>query len=160
MLHEAPLDIMRERPDVLLEVLALAKVDVVGGAEELRVVVADSALAEVTPVLRTPDFVAEVRAEGEDKPRLILVVEVQRGTDVDKPFTSPLCLAMLHARHRVPVLLLVWVFDAKTARWARGPHVLGRGLALSPVVVGPADLPAITSPRRQPGRSSSRCSWP
>lgn len=136
---------MRERPEVLLEVLAIAKVDVFGDTAGLRVVVADSALAEVTPVLRSPDFVAEVRAEGEEKPRLILVVEVQRGTDGDKPFTWPLCLAMLHARHRVPVLLLVWVFDAKTARWARGPHVLGRGFALSPVVVGPANLPAVAS---------------
>ncbi len=42
-------------------------------------------------------------------------------------------------------VLIVWVFDAGTTTWARGPHELGPGFAFSPLVVGPAQLPTIRS---------------
>ncbi|MBL9024380.1 MAG: hypothetical protein JNL21_19450 [Myxococcales bacterium] len=144
VLHEAPLDIMRERPDVLLEVLALAKVNVVGGAERLRVVVADSALTEL-PSQRNADFVAHVHEEGRARPRLTVIVEVQRGRRREKKYAWSEYVVRAARRHGAPVVLLVWVFDARTARWARGPHKLGPGFAYSPVVIGPEELPAVGS---------------
>ncbi len=145
MLHEAPLDIMRERPEVLLEVLALAKVsEATMARERLRVVVADSALTEL-PSQRNADFVAHVHEEGRARPRLTVIVEVQRGRRREKKYAWSEYVVRAARRHGAPVVLLVWVFDARTARWARGPHKLGPGFAYSPVVIGPEELPAVGS---------------
>jgi hypothetical protein len=56
-------------------------------------------------------------------------------------------VATLRARLGCPVLLLVLCPDTTVAAWCAEPIVVGRpGLVLTPVVLGPADIPAVTDP--------------
>ena len=123
---------MREHPEVLLEILALANVDEVrtlsAGAQ---VFVDDSALKEPVPVLRAVDFIATIGAEPK-KPQLVVIVEVQRQPDRGKRLEWARYVTVAAARHQAEVVLIAWVFDRATAQWARGPHRLGPGFAYSP----------------------------
>ncbi|NUO48621.1 MAG: hypothetical protein HOV80_07165 [Polyangiaceae bacterium] len=144
LVHEAPLDVMRERPAVVLDVLVAAGVSLPTNAERLEVAVAESNLTEASPVHWSADLVTVI-AEPGGPPKLVVVVEVRRERDPTKQFVWPQYVAALAARHCVPVVLVVWAFDAATATWARGPHEVGPGFALTPVVIEPASLPIIRS---------------
>jgi hypothetical protein len=78
-----------------------------------------------------------------------IIAEVQLGIDVDKRYTWPLYVASLRAERRVPVHLLVIAPDNAVARWAGQPIPLGHpGLVLQPMVIGPAQVPVVTSLRQ------------
>jgi hypothetical protein len=143
LIHEAPLDVMRERPAVLLDVLATAGVSLPIEAARLEVVLTESSMTEVAPAHWSADLVAVVGEPG-SPPKLIVVVEVQRDRDPSKRYAWAQYVMALATRHRAPVLLLVWVFDAAIATWARGPHELGPGFAFTPLVIGPGSLPIMS----------------
>ena len=73
-----------------------------------------------------------------------IIVEVQLGSDEDKPYTWSAYVANLRARHRCPVCLLVITVDDAVARWAGKPIELGPGTCCTPWVVGPSNAPAVT----------------
>jgi hypothetical protein len=59
LFHEAPLDVLREHPEVLLELLALGGVQL--ELSRPTVTVLESTAIEVVPAHRHADFVAELR---------------------------------------------------------------------------------------------------
>jgi len=142
LFHEAPLDVLREHPEVLLELLALARAPLELGPRG-TVTVLESSSIEVVPAHRHADFVAELRAEAGEL-CAVVVLEVQRQVDRHKPLAWTQMVASALGRHGVEVVLVVLSFDETTAAWASGPHTLG-ALALRPVVLGPRDLPHLGS---------------
>ncbi|MFE1596766.1 hypothetical protein [Nocardia sp. NPDC058705] len=57
-------------------------------------------------------------------------------------------MTFLHAKYKIPVVLVVVCRSRATARWAEGPLLLGHEiwpcLVLQPLVLGPHNVPAIT----------------
>ncbi len=146
LLHEAPLDVLRDAPATVVELLRLAPGSTVlsFGAADLQAIVIDSELTEAVPLARRADLVVELSDDSEGL-RQLVVVEVQRDADPEKLYAWPLYVAHLHARHRVPVTLLVLTFDDSVAAWARTPRDIGASLVLRAIAMGPSDLPAIAS---------------
>jgi hypothetical protein len=144
LIHEAPLDVMREHPAVVLEVLVKGGASLPVEAAPLIGVVAESTVTEVSPVHWSADLVIVFGEPGASAPKLVVVVEVQRDRDPSKRYAWPQYVIALAARHRAPVLLLVWVFDVTTAAWARGAHEPTPGFVFTPVVVGPGSLPVMS----------------
>ena len=71
-------------------------------------------------------------------------MEVQLTKDEAKPFSWIAYLAGQHHRLQVPTYLVVITNDPAIAAWAAGPFRAGH-LILEPWVLGPADVPAITT---------------
>jgi hypothetical protein len=143
LLHEAPLEVLRQEPRAVLALLQMA-----GRAERSSrrfvVEVLDSELSEATPSIRRADHVVLLR-DTKGNARRGVAVEVQRERDDEKLSSWPLYVAYLHARHRVPVTLVVLTFDDNVAAWARKARRLGPNMLFAPSVVGPAELPEILS---------------
>jgi hypothetical protein len=75
-----------------------------------------------------------------------IVIEVQLGRDPRKRYTWPLYAAALHAKLECPTCLVVVAADDDVARWAAEPiGTLQVGSAFTPIVLGPASIPVITS---------------
>lgn len=141
ILHEAPLDVLREHPEAVLDLLRVAGQP---APSEVAVVVLDSELTEAIPSVRRADLVFLLRDE-DRVARHAIVVEVQRDRDDDKLYAWPHYVSYLHARHRVAISLLVLTFDEDVCRWARKLHDLGPCMAFAPLVIGPTDLPTIAT---------------
>lgn len=81
------------------------------------------------------------------QPALAVVVEVQRSRDQDKPYSWPVYLATLRSRFRCHALLVVLAPDAAIARWCARPIPMGQpGWVLTPLVVGPDNVPVVVDP--------------
>jgi hypothetical protein len=74
-----------------------------------------------------------------------LVIEVQLNRDEDKRYTWVAYQAGQYCRLRVPTHLVVITNDRALARWAAEPISSGQ-TRLTPIVLGPGDVPAITDP--------------
>lgn len=140
-LHEVLIEMFRDRP-------AFAA-DLLGGPLGVRVPAFDNAslspgeLTDVTPTEYRADAVVTLNAA--DKPVLAVVVEVQLRTDRRKRRTWPVYVATLYARLDCPTMLLVLCPDPVVATWCASPIVTGEpGLVLTPVVVGPQQVPVVT----------------
>ena len=79
-----------------------------------------------------------------ERPCLGVTVEVQLTLDDDKPYSWVPYLGAQYHRLRAPSYLLVVTNDRSIAAWARGPFRAGH-LTLEPWVLGPDDVPAITT---------------
>ena len=77
-------------------------------------------------------------------PSMALTVEVQLNLDDEKPYSWIPYLGSQYYRLHVPAYLLVVTNDPVIARWAAGPFRAGH-LTLEPWVLGPGDVPAITT---------------
>jgi hypothetical protein len=76
---------------------------------------------------------------------LAVVGEVQLRVDPRKRETWPVYFATVHARHRCPVSLLVLCPSSATAKWCAEPIRIGDpGMVLTPVVLGPRQVPVTT----------------
>jgi hypothetical protein len=137
--HEAPLDVLREHPEAVLDLLRVAGQP---APSDIAVVMLDSELAEAVPSVRRADLVFLLRNQDLVACHAI-IVEVQRDRDDEKLFAWPHYVSYLHARHRVAITLLVLTFDEDVCRWARKAHDLGPCMAFAPLVIGPTDLPTI-----------------
>ncbi|MFC8217352.1 hypothetical protein ACFUTY_04180, partial [Streptomyces sp. NPDC057362] len=105
-------------------------------------------LTENRPVERRVDTL--LRLETGDGARFLLAVESQGKPDSDKPASWAYYLSHLHAKYRLPPLLLVVCADRRTADWASrhvdiGP-VQWPSLTVRPLVLGPDSLPVINTP--------------
>lgn len=138
-LHEALLQLFRNRPELAPELLRDALDQEVPPYTEARIYSAD--LNEVQPAEYRADLVI-LLFNGE--PVLGVVVEVQLSCDERKQYVWPVYIAGLRARLQCPVCLLVVTADDACARWAAKRIVIGGGSYITPIVLGPSGVPEIT----------------
>jgi hypothetical protein len=85
---------------------------------------------------------------------LAVVIEAQLRTDARKRRSWPAYVATLYSRLGCPVVLLVVCADPAVAAWCATPIVVGEpGFVLTPLAVGPHQVPVVTDPvlaRRSP----------
>jgi hypothetical protein len=135
-LHEVPLAILDDRPELLLELVAMAggphlEADVVEALQET--------FAQIEPATYAADRVYSLSVR--DARVAALVVEMQRASDAEKRWSWPLYLASAHGRLRVPTWLVVLTLDDDVAIRARAPIATFHGGVLAPIVIGPEALP-------------------
>jgi hypothetical protein len=134
--HEAPLEVLRHDP-ALVPLLLRNRIDV---PEHERVEVIESVFTQAIPAELRADMVLCLKHH--DEPVMGVVVEVQRRRDARKRRTWPLYVAALHARLECPTCLVVLATDESVERWAARPiTTLHPGCVLTPIVVGPAQVP-------------------
>ena len=139
--HAALLLLFQNRPTLALELLRQVfgvDTEAAGPAQIESVDVTEAVPAELRA-----DFV--VRYVGGRK-ALVVVVEVQRRRDPAKRFTWPAYVALLRARFRSDVRLLVVAPDPAVARWCRRPIALGNDAMFTPTVLSSDEIPAVTDP--------------
>ncbi|MGS2810280.1 hypothetical protein [Nocardia sp. MW-W600-9] len=77
----------------------------------------------------------------------LLIVEAQGRPESRKPAAWSYYLSFLIAKYELPVVLAVVCRDHATATWAAGPLRLGHDrwtcLSVSPIVLGPHNVPAV-----------------
>ncbi len=142
-LHEVLIEMFRDRPVLAVELLA-GPLGVAVPAFD-RAALSSAELTDVAPTEYRADLVVTLASGG--APVLAVVVEVQLRADARKRRTWPAYVATLYARLGCAVLLLVVCPDPAVARWCAAPIVVGEpGLVLTPVVLGPAEVPVVTDP--------------
>lgn len=104
-------------------------------------------LTEDDPLERRVDTLLNM--ETEEFGPYLLAVEAQGKKHPDKPATWAYYLAYLWSKYQRPTTLLVVCQDRRTAEWAARPVSSGPaglpGLTLQPLVIGPHNMPRITS---------------
>ena len=134
------LELLRERPALAADLLECVRSDLVPTFSQARLESGD--LSEHTPAAYHAD--ALVTFSGEQR-ALAVVVEVQLRPDRRKHLSWPAYLATARARLGCPVMLLVICPEGGVAAWARRPISLGHpGLVLTPLVLGPEEVPVLT----------------
>ncbi|MFD3703293.1 hypothetical protein ACFWUP_09120 [Nocardia sp. NPDC058658] len=103
-------------------------------------------LTEIEPIERRADTILRiVTAES----TFLLVVEAQSKKEASRPRAWAYYLAYLHAKYKLPVVLVVVCRTRATAEWAEGPHNIGHAtwpcVILRPLVLGPHNVPVITT---------------
>lgn len=136
--HQALIRLLTEGRGVLRAVIAWVGIDVPG---ELELHPGPEAIREGSSNDRLPDgmVLARCRVDGVDREGFVL--EVQLGVDRRKRYRWPLYVVVTRSRFRCPVTLLVVTDSEPVARWAARPIVIGRGMVLRPVVIGPRQIP-------------------
>ena len=125
--------------DVLTDVLGIEIPDYI------KAQVTSGDLTDVAPTEYRADAV--VTLSDDNGLVLAVVVEAQLRIDPRKRQTWPVYVATLHARLGCPIILLVVCPRAAVATWCAEPIVTGSpGLTLTPVVLGPQDVPVVTDP--------------
>lgn len=137
-LHEALLQLFRNRPELAPELLRALQADL-PAYTGVRIDSAD--LTEIQPAEYRADLVVSLM---DDAPILGIVVEVQLSTDDRKHFAWPAYVANLRARMKCPVCLLVIAGDEAVARWAAKPVEMGGGNCFAPLVLRPSSVPEVT----------------
>lgn len=150
--HEAPLAVLREAPQLVVDLLRdTLGVDVPAYAIAET---ADADLTQVVPTELRADLVVVLRGPEPARPPVLgVVVEVQRRRDERKRWSWPLYVASLHTRLGCQVCLLVITTDAGTAAWAASPiTTLQPGSPFVPLVLAPDQVPRVDAARagRQP----------
>ncbi|WP_044985533.1 hypothetical protein [Sorangium cellulosum] len=141
--HEALVELFKNRPTLAAEMLHDALGQPVPAFTEARVEPSD--LTEILPSDRRADAVVVLLVAEQRRPAMAVVVEVQLGVDVDKPYVWPVYVTQTRARHRCPTRLLVVTIDAAMAQWCSRPIDTGHpGLTLTPLVLGPEGVPVVT----------------
>ncbi|MEJ3750969.1 hypothetical protein WEI85_48080 [Actinomycetes bacterium KLBMP 9797] len=139
-LHEALVEMFRDRPALAAEVLAGPLRIAVPPFEHAGVSSGD--LTDVTPTEYRADVVVTLSAG--DTVVLAVVVEAQLGVDRRKRRSWPAYVATLHARLGCPVALLVVCADPRVAAWCAAPIAVGHpGFVLTPLVLGPHQVPVV-----------------
>lgn len=137
-LHEIPLALLDDRPELLLELLARAGGPVLE-ADTIEPV--QETFAQIEPATYAAD---RVYLLSRNAARVgALVVEMQRSVAAEKRWAWPLYLASAHARLRVPAWLVVLTLDRAVAEHAREPIDSFHGGVLAPFVIGPDALPTV-----------------
>lgn len=139
LVHELLVELFRSRAELARELLQRVDIDLGPGEATL----ASTDLGAAVPTEYRADVVVCIRDAGGT--RAAVVVEVQLARDPDKRRSWPAYVANLRARLDCPTLLMVVTDQLAVATWAREPIELGHpGFALTPIVIGPAEVPRIT----------------
>jgi hypothetical protein len=145
--HEVLVELLREHPELVLELLRAAF-----GIEHdgtIEVAPTTENLTHIQPPERRADLVLVVRPPGSVAASYAAVVEVQLRPDPRKRWTWPVYQAVLRARLACPVALVVITLDEATARWCAVPIELDdNGSRVCPCVIGPALVPFVTDVER------------
>lgn len=105
--------------------------------------VTEADLGKLVPIEFEADLVIELTDE-HGVCVLAIIVEVQLGIDLDKSFSWAVYVAVLRARKRCPVCLLVVAPDLPVATWAAQPIVLGPSTGqVTPFVLGASVVPRV-----------------
>lgn len=140
LLHEALVELFRNRPVLAAELLAEALSVPLPRFTEARIEPAD--LTDIVPREMRADLLVLLL---EERPVLVIIVEVQLQWDSDKPFAWPAYVAGARARYRCPACLLVVTPDATLASRLAKPIELGPGRGVVvPLVLGPQGIPVVT----------------
>ena len=143
LLHEAVVELLRNRPRLSLELLDRA--DPLSGASRVLLgqegQVESVDLGDAKPLERAADFVASF-STGELGLRVI--TEVQLAPDPDKRRSWPGYVAVSWARSGIPTRLLVLTLDQEVARWAQQPIDVGH-FVFHPLVAGPDLIPLLAN---------------
>ncbi len=110
---------------------------------DARVALANAEFTQAVPLERRADAVVTIEQHG--AVTHAFVVEVQLAVDPEKAFSWPLYVASLHARVRCATSLVVLAPDEAVATWARRPIATFGAGPFRPVVLGPDEIPRITS---------------
>jgi hypothetical protein len=139
--HEVPLQMIRQRPDLAVEILRDAVgVDV---PPYDRVIQASENLSVLHPAEQNCD--GAVLATRDDKPVYGIVVESQLRKDEEKQFDWPAYLSTFRHQHACDADLLVLCPNETTAHTLATPIQLGlSGSVVYPVAVSPKDLSPVT----------------
>ncbi|RAY13294.1 hypothetical protein DPM19_19600 [Actinomadura craniellae] len=142
--HEMPLELFRNRPELAPELLRT--VCGVAVPDSAKVSLSSETLNDVKPKELRCD--TTVLVGDPTNPELGIIVEVQLKPSTEKRFSWPAYLAVLRARCRCPVTLLVLCPTAATAAACAEPIDLGPpggpDWVLRPQVLGPDRLPVVT----------------
>ncbi|MFV2197592.1 hypothetical protein [Nocardiopsis sp. LOL_012] len=145
--HQIYAELFSDSPDMAIEFLRERGVRV---PDYDRSEITSCDLGHVDPVERRSDVAIMLRGEGPcggHDDLMGVLVEVQRDTSERKRYTWPEYLTCLRSRHECPVSLLVVCPRQSVADWYTEPIRLGHpGFTLSPLVVGPKDIPVVTDP--------------
>jgi len=140
LLHEAPIILFRDRPELVRELFARRLGVRLPSRAKIRV--SEAAITEIVPTEYRADLVLLF---GGKKPTFGVVIEAQLARDRNKRFVWPFYVAGLRAKLRVPCCLLVIAPKPSVAKWAATPIDLGQpGCQFVPVVLGPSAIPVIT----------------
>lgn len=140
-LHEALIELFRNRPSLAAELLSDALGVELPAYQHARL--DSNELTDLNPTEYRADAVVVLTRS--DSPLLAVVVEAQLGRDRGKRWSWPVYLATLRARLSCPVVLLVICADTGTAEWCGRPIELGHpGWKLVPLVLGPDRVPVVT----------------
>jgi hypothetical protein len=140
-LHETLVEMFRDQPALAAELLAGPLGVEVPPFD--RAIVTSGDLTDVTPTEYRADVAVTLNKD--DTVVFAVVVEAQLRTDPRKRLTWPAYVATLHARLGCPVMLLVVCADPRVATWCADPIVVSDpGLVLTPVVLGPDQVPVVT----------------
>lgn len=150
-LHEALVDIFRYEPSTAATVLSDAAKVALPAHRRARLDTNDAGHRRSRH--RADAVVVLENAKG--RPVETVVVEVQLEPDEEKYWIWPLYVIGVRARLRSWSTLVVVCMSDQVARWAARPIRIGvpGWWVMSPIVVGPAQIPAITDPeeaRRRP----------
>jgi hypothetical protein len=144
--HEGMHRIFQERPEVIAPVFKARGLPLPAKAA-IDVITPD--VTETKPVERRMDTLLKITPS--DGKEFLLVIEAQSKEDAPKEHSWPYYVAFLRTKYKIPVLLLVVCRDRKTATWAAGPFDSAThgwtAQRTTPMVVGPDNLPVITSER-------------
>ncbi|MDC0748383.1 hypothetical protein [Polyangium mundeleinium] len=139
LLHEAIIELFRNRPVLAAELLHEALHIPLPPFTEARIASAD--LTNIIPRELRADLLVLLL---DDQPVLVIIVEAQLPWDADKPFAWPAYVAGARARYRCPACLLVVTPDGALAARLSQPIVLGPGQAsITPLVLGPEGVPVV-----------------
>lgn len=134
------LELLRERPALAAELLGCVRSELVPAFSRAQLESGD--LSEHAPAAYHADAVVTL---GDEDPALAVIVEVQLRPDQRKHLSWPAYLATARARLGCPAVLLVICPDDGVAAWARRSIRLGHpGLVLTPLVLGPEEVPVLT----------------
>jgi hypothetical protein len=144
--HDALVELFRDRPAFAGELLRMLAPSVKLGSRALaRARVASQSFEQIQPTTYTADLVVTF---GGVKPRVALIIEVQRQRSKRKRGSWPLYIAHLRARYGCPVFLLVLAPSASVARWCAEAIPLGHPeFVLKPIVAGPESVPRVHGPK-------------
>ena len=141
--HESFAEVFRREPGLVAQVLSGLFGLAVPAFQQAQL--SSGELTEVVPAEYRADAVVVLTAGAANA--LAVVVEVQLRTDQHKQWTWPVYLVNLRARLKCPVVLLVMCRHARTAAWCARPIAIGHpGLVLTPLVLGPNQVPVLTDP--------------
>lgn len=143
-LHEVLIEMFRDRPGLAADLLAGPLGIKVPEFHQAKL--SADALTDVAPTEYRADAVVTLNVA--DNPVFAVVVEVQLRVDARKRRTWPAYVATLYARLGCPVMLLIVCPDQAVAGWCAKPVVVTEpGLVLTPVVLGPREVPVVTDVR-------------
>lgn len=137
--HESVPSLVRDRPELVPELLAMLHVEV---PRFTRARISDIALHEAAPVEHFADAV--VLLSFEDRPVLGVIVEAQLRRDDRKLYTWPQYAMNARARYKCPFLVLVATPSPSVARWAGQPIDVGYGTVFRQHIIGPETVPKLT----------------